>query len=105
MRLNIPNNKEKFEHAPFVESMTHHQCKVMINRIFHNLKELANVAPQSISFIIDDILDGKNPNFKSINHINFFKVNDKIIVHNANNDTIRIKKDKTISIPYHKMDI
>ena len=68
-KLNIPKKKDQFDRVSFVNDMTPHQLKVLVDRLFLNFHELANALDQrdsKVSLVIDSILSSEEWNEDSL---------------------------------------
>jgi len=92
--LNIPTKKNQFEAVPFVESMTQHQLKVMVKRLWVNLQDMASALDDNLpdlATMLDNLLDGCKVNPKTIRQrYQYFKVGEAILEYDSKNNVINV---------------
>ena len=85
---------DQFEYVPFVNTLTHHQLKVLVKKLWLNIHMLGNHLEdkrKDVTISLDHILDGNKPNLKSITDSKRFTSDDgTIIEYDTLSDTFRI---------------
>ena len=92
--LNIPKKNNQFEAVPFVETMTQHQLKVLVKRMWLNAQDIATELDESrpdIAVMLDNLLDGVKINPKQLRErYQYFQVGEAIVEYDSNKNTINI---------------